>query len=132
MRAAQKAMMGELSQVREKARNELTDGIASAKSGVRSSTLAIMICAVVIIGGRGSLEGAAIGALFIGLLNTFGQVWFPQLAYFVIFGPMAVLLAFRRGDSADRSAALAPRPRIPPATATTGRGRRGSRSRRPG
>jgi branched-chain amino acid transport system permease protein len=51
--------------------------------------------AVVIIGGRGSLEGAAIGSLFIGLLNTFGQVWFPELAYFVIFGPMALLLAFR-------------------------------------
>ncbi len=51
--------------------------------------------AVVIIGGRGSLPGAAIGALLIGLLNTFGQVWFPQLAYFVIFGPMAALLAFR-------------------------------------
>ena len=51
--------------------------------------------AVVIIGGRGSLAGAAIGALLIGLLNTFGQVWFPQFAYFVIFGPMALLLAFR-------------------------------------
>ena len=51
--------------------------------------------AVVIIGGRGSLVGAAIGSLLIGLLNTFGQVWFPQLAYFVIFGPMALLLAFR-------------------------------------
>jgi branched-chain amino acid transport system permease protein len=51
--------------------------------------------AVVIIGGRGSLEGAAIGSLLIGLLNTFGQVWFPELAYFVIFGPMALLLAFR-------------------------------------
>src|SRR5215213_9321129 len=51
--------------------------------------------AVVIIGGRGSLLGAALGALLIGLLNTFGQVWFPELAYFVIFGPMALLLAFR-------------------------------------
>jgi branched-chain amino acid transport system permease protein len=51
--------------------------------------------AVVIIGGRGSLAGAATGSLLIGLLNTFGQVWFPELAYFVIFGPMAILLAFR-------------------------------------
>lgn len=59
------------------------------------SEILVFSLAVVIIGGRGSLEGAAIGALFIGLLNTFGQVWFPQLAYFVIFGPMAVLLAFR-------------------------------------
>jgi branched-chain amino acid transport system permease protein len=51
--------------------------------------------AVVIIGGRGSLVGAAVGSILIGMLNTFGQVWFPELAYFVIFGPMALLLAFR-------------------------------------
>jgi branched-chain amino acid transport system permease protein len=51
--------------------------------------------AVVIIGGRGSLVGVAVGSLLVGLLNTFGQVMFPELAYFVIFGPMAVLLAFR-------------------------------------
>lgn len=51
--------------------------------------------AVVIIGGRGSLPGAAVGSIFVGMLATFGQVWFPELAYFVIFGPMAILLAFR-------------------------------------
>ena len=51
--------------------------------------------AVVIIGGRGSLVGAAAGSLLVGLLNTFGQVMLPELAYFVIFGPMAALLAFR-------------------------------------
>ncbi len=51
--------------------------------------------AVVIIGGRGSLVGVAVGSLLVGLLNTIGQVMFPELAYFVIFGPMAVLLAFR-------------------------------------
>jgi branched-chain amino acid transport system permease protein len=51
--------------------------------------------AVVIIGGRGSLVGAAVGALMVGLLNTVGQVMFPELAYFVIFGPMALILAFR-------------------------------------
>lgn len=51
--------------------------------------------AVVVIGGRGSLAGAAVGAIAVGLLNTFGQVWFPELAYFVIFGPMVLLLAFR-------------------------------------
>lgn len=51
--------------------------------------------AIVIIGGRGSLAGAAIGSLVLGFLATFGQIWFPELAYFVIFGPMALLLAFR-------------------------------------
>ena len=51
--------------------------------------------AIVIIGGRGSLAGAAVGSLLVGFLATFGQVWFPELSYFIIFGPMAILLAFR-------------------------------------
>lgn len=51
--------------------------------------------AIVIIGGRGSLGGAAIGSLLVGALATFGPIWLPELAYFVIFGPMALLLAFR-------------------------------------
>jgi branched-chain amino acid transport system permease protein len=59
------------------------------------SEILVFSLAVVIIGGRGSLVGAAVGALIVGLLNTAGQVMFPELAYFVIFGPMAALLAFR-------------------------------------
>jgi branched-chain amino acid transport system permease protein len=55
----------------------------------------VLSLAVVIIGGRGSLAGAAVGSLLVGLLDTFGKAMFPELAYFVIFGPMAVLLAFR-------------------------------------
>ena len=59
------------------------------------SEILVYSLAVVIIGGRGSLGGAAVGSLAVALLSTFGQVWFPELAYFVIFGPMALLLAFR-------------------------------------
>lgn len=59
------------------------------------SEILVYSLAVVIIGGRGSLGGAALGALLVGMLATFGQVWLPELAYFVIFGPMALLLAFR-------------------------------------
>jgi branched-chain amino acid transport system permease protein len=59
------------------------------------SEILVFSLAVVIIGGRGSLVGAAVGSLLVGMLNTVGQVMFPELAYFVIFGPMAVLLAFR-------------------------------------
>lgn len=59
------------------------------------SEILVFSLAVVIIGGRGSLWGAALGSLFVAMLATYGQVWFPELAYFVIFGPMALLLAFR-------------------------------------
>ncbi|MFP5406106.1 MAG: branched-chain amino acid ABC transporter permease [Gammaproteobacteria bacterium] len=59
------------------------------------SEILVFSLAVVIIGGQGSLAGAAVGSLLVGLLNSIGQVAFPELAYFVIFGPMAVILAFR-------------------------------------
>ncbi|GGF48398.1 branched-chain amino acid ABC transporter permease [Azorhizobium oxalatiphilum] len=59
------------------------------------SEILVFSLAVVIIGGRGSLVGAAVGALIVGMLNTIGQVMFPEFAYFVIFGPMAAILAFR-------------------------------------
>ncbi len=77
-------------------------GIAGALGGAflslyptADSEILVYSLAVVIIGGRGSLAGAAVGSLAVALLSTFGQVWFPELAYFVIFGPMALLLAFR-------------------------------------
>lgn len=59
------------------------------------SEVLVFSLAIVIIGGRGSLGGAAIGSLLVGVLATFGPIWLPELAYFVIFGPMALLLAFR-------------------------------------
>jgi branched-chain amino acid transport system permease protein len=59
------------------------------------SEILVFSLAVVIIGGQGSLAGAAVGSLLVGLLNSIGQVAFPELAYFVIFGPMALILAFR-------------------------------------
>lgn len=59
------------------------------------SEILVFSLAVVIIGGQGSLVGAAVGSLLVGLLNSIGQVTFPELAYFVIFGPMALILAFR-------------------------------------
>ena len=69
-------------------------GFLSLYPGADAEILTLSL-AVVIIGGRGSLVGAAVGAILVGLLNTIGQVMFPELAYFVIFGPMAVILAFR-------------------------------------
>ena len=50
---------------------------------------------VVIVGGLGSLEGAMVGALIVGLLDAYGRWLVPEMSYFVLFGPMAVLLLFR-------------------------------------
>ncbi len=50
---------------------------------------------VVIIGGLGSLKGALLGALLVGLLDNFGKALFPEFALFTIFAPMAIILAVR-------------------------------------
>jgi branched-chain amino acid transport system permease protein len=59
------------------------------------SEILLLGLVVVIIGGMGSLEGAVVGSLVVGLLDTFGKALFPELAYFTIFGPMAIMLALR-------------------------------------
>lgn len=50
---------------------------------------------VVILGGLGSLGGAAIAALVTGLLISLSRAYFPELAFFMVFGPMALTLALR-------------------------------------
>ena len=51
--------------------------------------------AVVIIGGMGSLGGAAIGAMLVGLADNFGKALFPELSYFTLYAPMVLILAVR-------------------------------------
>lgn len=50
---------------------------------------------VVILGGLGSLGGAVVAALLTGLLLSFSRAYFPELSFFMIFGPMALVLALR-------------------------------------
>ncbi len=50
---------------------------------------------VVIVGGMGSIPGAALGALLIGLAEQFGSVYFPTYAVVLTFLIMVLVLAFR-------------------------------------
>lgn len=50
---------------------------------------------VVIVGGMGSIPGAALGALLIGMAEQFGSVYFPTYAVVLTFLIMVVVLAFR-------------------------------------
>ncbi len=50
---------------------------------------------VVIVGGMGSIPGAALGALLIGLAEQFGSVYFPTYAVVLTFLIMVVVIAFR-------------------------------------
>ena len=51
--------------------------------------------AVVIIGGMGSLGGAAVGALLVGLADNFGKALFPEVSYFTLYAPMVLILAIK-------------------------------------
>jgi branched-chain amino acid transport system permease protein len=50
---------------------------------------------VVIVGGMGSITGAAVGALLIGLAEQFGSVYMPTYAVVLTFVIMVVVLAVR-------------------------------------
>jgi len=51
--------------------------------------------AVVIIGGMGSLTGAAVGSLIVGLADNFGKALFPEVSYFTLYAPMVLILALK-------------------------------------
>lgn len=58
---------------------------------------------VVIVGGIGSVNGALVGSLILGLLDNFGRALFPDLSYFTLFVPMIIILAFRPRGLLPRS-----------------------------
>ena len=55
----------------------------------------VLSFAVVVVGGMGSIAGAAIGSLIIGLLRALAVHELPQVELFVVFAVMAVVLVFR-------------------------------------
>ncbi len=55
----------------------------------------VLSFAVVVIGGLGSLSGAALGALIVGLVRSATIHYAPQFELFVIYSVMALVLTFR-------------------------------------
>jgi branched-chain amino acid transport system permease protein len=50
---------------------------------------------VVIVGGRGSLKGSVVGSILVGLVDNFGKALVPELSYFTLFAPMAIVVAIK-------------------------------------
>ena len=50
---------------------------------------------VIVIGGMGSLRGAFVGSLLIGIADTFGKAYFQSIALFLIYLAMIVVLLVR-------------------------------------
>jgi branched-chain amino acid transport system permease protein len=58
-------------------------------------TVLIVCFVVVVIGGIGSIRGALLAALLIGLVDTFGKVLLPQAAGVLVYVLMAVILLWK-------------------------------------
>jgi branched-chain amino acid transport system permease protein len=59
------------------------------------STILTYSLVVIILGGMGSLGGAVVSSLILGQILSFGLAFVPQYSYFMIFIPMAIILAVR-------------------------------------
>jgi branched-chain amino acid transport system permease protein len=68
--------------------------VASVFPGMGNQVLIISFV-VVVIGGIGSIKGAFVGALLIGLADTFGQVYAPEVAGMTVYMLMAAVLLWR-------------------------------------
>ncbi|CAA7622201.1 branched-chain amino acid ABC transporter permease [Magnetospirillum sp. SS-4] len=68
--------------------------ITSVAPGM-GDTVLIICFVVVVIGGVGSVKGAFLGALLIGLADTFGKVFVPDFASFTVYGVMAAVLLWK-------------------------------------
>jgi branched-chain amino acid transport system permease protein len=68
--------------------------VSSVYPGMGNSVL-IICFVVVVIGGIGSIKGALVAALLIGLVDTFGKVLLPQAAGVLVYVLMALILLWR-------------------------------------
>jgi len=50
---------------------------------------------VVIVGGTGSVQGALVGGIVLGLVDAYGKAYFPELAYFTMYLVLIIILLFR-------------------------------------
>ena len=72
----------------------LTAPMFSLAPGVGAEVL-VTSFAVIAIGGLGSIGGAALGSLLVGMARSFAVYKFPELDLFVIYLIMALVLLFR-------------------------------------
>lgn len=72
----------------------LTAPTVSVVTGMGAEVI-VLAFAVVVIGGLGSLAGAALGALVVGMVRSAAVHYFPEVELFSIYFVMAAVLIFR-------------------------------------
>ncbi|WP_219417727.1 branched-chain amino acid ABC transporter permease [Pseudonocardia nigra] len=81
--------------------------VYGARPGL-DDTILILALVVIVIGGLGSVKGALVGAMIIGQVESLGRALLPDVASFVLFGTLAVVLVVRpRGLFGTRTVAAA-------------------------
>jgi branched-chain amino acid transport system permease protein len=64
-------------------------------SPLMGSNLIIVVFAVVVIGGMGSIMGSIVTGLGLGLVEGLTKVFYPEASSTVVFAIMAIVLLFR-------------------------------------
>ncbi len=80
----------------------LLAGIAGVLGGTylqlspgEDTTILTYSLVVIILGGMGSLLGAVVSSLILGQILSFGLAYTPEISMFLVFVPMAIVLAVR-------------------------------------
>jgi branched-chain amino acid transport system permease protein len=80
----------------------LLGGVAGVLGGTylqlspgEDTTILTYSLVIVIVGGLGSLLGAVVSSLILGEILSFGQAYAPEMSMFLVFVPMALVLAIR-------------------------------------
>lgn len=84
----------------------LAGPVKGAASGLDDEIL-LLALVVIVIGGLGSVVGTLIGSLIIGLVQNVGVVLVPELASFLLFGAMVLIITFRPQGLLPSTAAVA-------------------------
>ena len=59
------------------------------------SSIVVVVFAVVVIGGMGSILGAIVSGLLLGIIEGFTKVLYPEASNIVVFVIMALVLIWR-------------------------------------
>ena len=64
----------------------------------------LLAVVVVVVGGIGSLSGAFVASMLVGLIDAYGRAKFPELAYFTLCVPVILVLLLRPSGLFGRTA----------------------------
>ncbi len=76
----------------------LSGGLAGPVLGVYIGLdfeVLLLAVVVMVVGGIGSLSGAFLGSMLVGLVDTFGKASLPEVSYFTLFAPVILILLVR-------------------------------------